>query len=136
MRVQLPTRVTSGTIADGQVIISAARPITFDSGLPVQVLILQGHRVVGGGASGAAVAGVGTRVNVRPGHPATFPASVVVRGCNGQQNVTNWPRNRPLLPAGSYQVVAVIEDHPIDRLGPADAQLVGTPAEISVVASG
>src|SRR5437868_3101865 len=83
LRRQLPSRATSGTIADGQVIISAARPITFDSGLPVQVLILQGHRVVGGGASGAAVAGVGTRVNVRPGHPATFPASVVVRGCNG-----------------------------------------------------
>ena len=116
-RLDLPGVAASGGTLHGQIVVSAAHPVSFVSGQPFEVLILRDGHVVGGGFYGVAVAGTGIGVEPKPGRPFHYPVSVVIRGCPASGDENSWPKNRPALPAGDYNVVAAVEDTPPANTG-------------------
>jgi hypothetical protein len=116
--LDLPTRVAPGATVRGQLVVSASHDVSFVSGQPFQVLILRDGRVVGGGLYGVGIAGTGIGVEPSPGHPFRYPVSVVVRGCPAKGNQADWPKTRPPLPPGDYDLVAVLEDSRPRDAGP------------------
>jgi hypothetical protein len=128
----LPHTAQSGSTIEGTVALSARTPYTFETNTPVWVLLRQGDSVVGGGYFNLAVAGVGRIVNLKPGKPAMLPVELSVRGCLAESVVVAGQRTRPHLPAGVYQAVAVLDDHPVGQVHHAQVQLVSEPLELEV----
>jgi hypothetical protein len=130
VQLMLPSTVRSGAMVKGAVVVTAPWHVSFDSGQPVEVLLVGNGRVVGGGFYGAAVAGTGIGIDTQPGQPFRYPVSMVVRGCGGGDNSPNWPRNRPALRPGTYQAVAVLEDDAPSGSG--TGKLLSAPVSVHV----
>jgi hypothetical protein len=79
----------------------------FESGLPVDVIIMRDGQVVG--QYGGAVGGVGVARSVGNGAPFSYPGDVRLAGCATTTLGSNPDATRSNLPPGDYQLVAVME---------------------------
>lgn len=129
--LRAPTSARAGTKIKATIVLTAKdKPVGFDSGLPAELLIANGRRVVGRYEGFIAGTGVGT--NLEPGRTVTYPVDGLLSGCPHDLKVAKPDATRRPLPPGIYQLVAVMEDNVTYGSGTHPTSIVTAAATIHI----